>query len=380
MTAAAEPATAPSVPSVPLRVAHIVRPAQGGMVTQVRTLIAAMPEVHTQVAASAKVLQGLQRSNESDLVLPDDAGPGFFVPWGCRVGRWAKRSNIGVLHGHGISWAPLLWIAANSSRLPYVLTLHNLLPKMTHTTGRATLHFFLSHAKRLIAVSEAVADGARALLGPDAPVTTIPNGIDLRHFDNFISCDRAAVRARLGLSDAAPVALCVARLSPEKNVNAFIEAAAKIVQSGDLPQPRFLVAGDGRERSRLTREIDTLGLRERVTLLGARDDVPALLRAADVVCIPSRSEGFGLVAIEAMAAGRPVVATSVGGLPEVIVDGETGLLVNENQIADALSALLTDTSRARAMGAAGRARVEARYDAAAMARATRAVYDGVLAR
>ena len=119
---------------------------------------------------------------------------------------------------------------------------------------------------------------------------------------------------------------------------------------------------------------------ENVAFLGFVEDVPALLRQVAIVVVPSRSEGLGLSALEAMAADRPVVASSVGGLREVVVHGETGLLVppeDPDALADALKSLLDDPARILKMGEAGRARVQAEFDVEAMREKTRAVWEEV---
>jgi glycosyltransferase involved in cell wall biosynthesis len=181
-------------------------------------------------------------------------------------------------------------------------------------------------------------------------------------------------RAALDLEADAPVALCLARLSPEKDVGNFLEAAALLPEAG----ARFLVAGDGPLLPTLRHQIAFLGLEGRATLLGRRDGVPTLLAAADLLCLPSREEGLSLAALEAMAAGLPLVATRVGGLPEAVEDGKTGLLVpprDPSALAGALARLLTDPARARAMGAAGRARAAACFTRDRMLQATHAVYE-----
>ena len=301
---------------------------------------------------------------------------------GARVGDWARRQGVTCLHGHGIRWAPLFALAAARAGVPWVATLHNLVPDNLSAPVRWILRAALGRADRLIAVSEAVAAGARAVMGSAGRIVVVRNGIDLTPFAPEIGPSRAEIRSQLGLRADAPVALCVARLSPEKNVADFVRAAGLMSASGRVPGARFLVVGDGTERVPLTALIHKLGGNGFVTLLGARSDVPSLLQAADVVCVPSHEEGLGLVAIEAMAARLPVVATRVGGLPEVVLHGETGLLVplgdGPAALADALAALLMDPVRARRMGDAGGARAHSCFSASRMVAETRAVYAEVV--
>jgi len=355
------------------------------MVTHVRTLIANLADVDSIVAAPESVLRAIGRETGGDHALPDGRAPqGYFWRWGKEAGDWARVAKADVLHGHGIRWAMLFQVAARRANVPLVITIHNLLPAM-HVVASQTLRFFLSRTDHLIAVSEAVGENLRALLGTDARVTVIPNGVDAAAFVDGRWPDRALVRRELGLPEDVPVAVCVARLSAEKNVAGFVEASALVdAGGGAAAHARFVIVGDGPEREALARQIEAAGLRDRVMLLGARSDVPALMRAADVVCVPSKVEGFGLVAVEAMAAGRPVVATRVGGLTEVVLDGETGMLVDlcggAEAMASAMRVLLEDRDKAADLGRAGRARAERLYRAEAMTSATRAIYEQLAGR
>ena len=148
-------------------------------------------------------------------------------------------------------------------------------------------------------------------------------------------------------------ALVLAGLRPEKRVDLFVEAVAQV------PGLRGLVAGEGRERARLERLIADRGAA--VELLGERHDTAELIRGAAVVCLPSEAEALPMSILEAMAAGRPVVATPVGGVPDAVADGETGLLAapgDAGALASALAAAREDSAR---LGAAGRLRAEERF-------------------
>ncbi len=209
---------------------------------------------------------------------------------------------------------------------------------------------------------------------PSERVAVVYNGVDVRRFEDLPGRD--AVRASLGVAhDATVVGLC-ARLSPEKNVPLLLEAVARL--RSRHPDLVLLVAGDGPARAAIQARRDALGLGDTVRLLGFRDDVPALVGAFDVYAVSSLTEGTSVTLLEAMYAGRPVVATRVGGNPEIVVDDETGLLVpsgDAGAFADALAALLADPARARRMGDAGRARVAARFTFQGMVDAYERLYD-----
>jgi glycosyltransferase involved in cell wall biosynthesis len=208
-----------------------------------------------------------------------------------------------------------------------------------------------------------------------ARIAVVGNGIDLRD----VGGEPPDLRAELGAGRDAPVVLLVSRLVPRKGIEDFLEAVARL--AGGEPQARFAIAGDEADgtgyRSALERYAMQLGLGSRVRFLGARRDVPALLGQASVSVLPSLSEGLSNVLLESMAAGVPVVATRVGGAPEVIDDGRTGLLVpagRPGELARAILRLLEHPELAARLGLAGRQTVRTRYSLDGMVAATEAHY------
>jgi len=371
------------MPEIP-RVAHLLRPAAGGMRGHVRALLAANGGM---LAAPPEALAALEDivpdpgDRHPLLVAGATSDPATLLRAGTAAGRWARARGAVLLHGHGLRLAPLFAAAARAGGLPLVITLHNLVPARLSLPVRLVLRAALGGTRRVIAVSEAVARSARPVVGDERRLAVIPNGVDVARFAPDALPERGAARRTLGLDADAAVALCLARLSPEKDVGNFLEAAALIAPP--LPAACFLVAGDGPLRSTLHCQIALLHLEGRAALLGRRDDVPILLAAADLLCLPSREEGLSLAALEAMAAGLPVASTDVGGMGEAIEHGTTGLLVpprNPTALSGALRALLADPARARAMGAAGRARAQSRFTLSGMLAATRALYGEAVKR
>jgi len=231
-------------------------------------------------------------------------------------------------------------------------------------------------ASLIVATSRAV---ARRFARTPGKVRVVPNGVDLKRFAP--RSPSAALRAALAVPLSAPVAVSVGRHVPEKGYRHLVDAAALIERT--KPGVHWILVGDGELRSGLEAQARRLGLAPGVHFTGARDDVADVLALADVFVLPSESEGFGRVLVEAMAMGRPVVATAVGGIPDVVVDGATGLLVEPADpaaLADAVRALLDDPARAARLGAAGRARAESTFSLGAHVDAVERVYDEVLGR
>lgn len=196
-------------------------------------------------------------------------------------------------------------------------------------------------------------------------VRIVHNGVDPGVFDPGRSRP-AALAAELGIGQDDPVVGIVAAMRPEKDHALLVRAARRVVDA--VPNARFLLVGDGPERPRIEKLVADLGLAEHVLLTGVRSDVADLLAVIDVITLTSYSvECFPMALLEAMAAGRPAVCTAVGGVPEMVDDGVTGLLVaphDETGYADAVLALLRDPTRRAAFGAAARQRVETEFSLA----------------
>lgn len=218
-----------------------------------------------------------------------------------------------------------------------------------------------SRVDRYIAVSEAVAAGLAADGADPDRVTVILNGVDMPKLD-----DAAKHQDALPALPDGPIVACIARLEPVKGVEYFVRAAALV--EGAV----FAIAGTGSLEPRLREIAAAQSGGSRVVFLGSIPSAAALMARADVVVVPSLSEAFGLVAAEAMALGRPVVATRVGGLPEVVVDNGSGLLVDAGDpvaIAEALRKVLGDRDMGNRLAAAACVRARMLFDADRMASA-----------
>jgi glycosyltransferase involved in cell wall biosynthesis len=186
----------------------------------------------------------------------------------------------------------------------------------------------------------------------------------------------AAVRKELGIAASTPVIGVVCELRAQKALEVLFAAAVRLRE--DHPALRVLVAGDGPERARLEEAVRRLGLEETVLLLGIRRDVPALLDALDVAVLSSDYEGSPLSVLEYMAAGKPIVSTNVGGVPELIADGREGILVEPQDpaaLAAAVGRLLGDPAEAKRLGERARRRQQREYSLDAMVRRIEELYE-----
>ena len=209
-------------------------------------------------------------------------------------------------------------------------------------------------------------------------VRVIPNGIP--PFPTQSADVRAEVRAELGIPEDAPVIGTVSVLRPQKALSVLIRAAALLAT--EFRDLHVLIVGDGPERDVLPALIRERGLEETVRLLGVRSDVPRILAALDLTVLSSDYEGSPLAVMEYMAAGKPVVATRVGGLPDMVEDGVEGLLVERRspqELAGAVAALLRDPARRDEMGARARERQRRDFDFGAMVRRVETLYEGLFA-
>jgi glycosyltransferase involved in cell wall biosynthesis len=227
---------------------------------------------------------------------------------------------------------------------------------------------------RLIVVSRAIEEKVREEGRVGAPVSLIYNGIDLQRYNHQQPC--CTLHDEYGIPEDAPIVGVVARLEAEKGHRTLIDAWPEVLAA--VPNAWLLVVGEGSERDALEAEAASLGVNERVVFTGRREDVPAVTAALDVAVLPSYREAQGLSVLEAMALSRPVVASNVGGIPEMIEDGVTGLLVPPNDcdaLAAALIKLLTDHPYADMIARRGHDLVHERFCIELMVNSIESVYD-----
>jgi L-malate glycosyltransferase len=283
-----------------------------------------------------------------------------------RMTALIARERAAVVHGYDF-WGNLLALAAGRLAMrPVVVSQldqgRQLTPlqRLGQKLARRLASCVVVNAQAL--AHEVIADGM-----PAGKVRVLHQGVELDRFDV-----QAAADPRLPPWDGPQVAVVANMQGAGKGHEDLLRAATR------LPRVRFLLCGDGGHRAHLQRLARELGLGERVLFLGKRADVPALLGRVSALAHPSHAEGLPNAIIEGMAARRPVVATSVGGIPELVLDGATGLLVpprDPEALAAALERILSDPLRAEAMGRAGRAHIERHFTLRHMTEQHDALYE-----
>jgi glycosyltransferase involved in cell wall biosynthesis len=282
-----------------------------------------------------------------------------------RTYSFLRRRRAQLVHSH-LEVADVFAVAAGRLLgIPTVATRHAPNEPVRGARGyrrQQLLWWSLQRATRVLAVSDAARTQLHAHgLAPER-TATLYNGVDVERFAGVTPAEVASVERELALADAHPRILTVAVLRPGKGVDTMLDALPA-VRAG-FPTACYLVAGDGAERPALERRARRLGVHRHVRFLGSRADVPRLLALADVAVLPSQADLLPTAVIEAMAAATPVIASGVGGIPEIIEDGLTGRLVPPGDpaaLARACRELLAAPARAAEIAERARAVAHDRF-------------------
>ncbi len=301
-----------------------------------------------------------------------------------RLRRYVARERIDIVHTH-MDLADFYGALAGRLGGARVVVSTKHAPDEFRTRRTWKRYPFLLLERLAYEMDDAVivvSEGLRAFLEkaerlPRRKMVVIGHGID----QTSRPATREEARSALGLPPRGPLIGAVGRLSPEKGQIVLLRALPAIVAA--FPEAACVFAGEGPSRAALEAEMRRLGIGDRVVLLGFRRDVPMVLAALDLFVQPSIYEGFGLSLLEAMAAGLPIVASRVGGIPEVIEDGHTGLLVPPQDpaaLAGAVVRLLGDQEGARRLGESAAGRARERYSLARVAARVDDLYRDILER
>ncbi|WP_406695901.1 glycosyltransferase [Singulisphaera sp. Ch08] len=290
------------------------------------------------------------------------------IDWRCArsLTNLLHCERVDVVHAH--QYGPFFYSALARQfgvRVPIVLTEHGReFPDNTSRTHHIANRLLLRRHDRVAGVGSEVRRGLIDKEGfPAGRVEVIYNGIDLSPYEGAVS-DREVVRRELGVAPGDLLIAQIARLVAIKDHATAVRTLEQLVRIQSARNARLVIVGDGPEAERIRAIIRDRGLDPHVLMLGRRQDVPRLLRAADLALLTSLSEGIPLSLIEAMAAGLPVVATRVGGVSEVVEEGRTGFLApsgDHEALADHLLRLAEDQELCTRMGRAGRTRAWERF-------------------
>ncbi|MCL5057638.1 MAG: glycosyltransferase family 4 protein [Actinobacteria bacterium] len=369
-----------------IKVMHVIRPSQGGIRNHLLTLVGESDRnrfEHMVACPEGMAGQFAQRVKTYPLPLEGDISLAGDLAAAKKLFCLFRDCRVDIVHAHGSKAGLVGRPAALLAGVPaVVMTVHNSifhhhLPGWKVSLFAASERFLAGYTARIIAVSEAL---RRELIDREGVrperVVTVYNGIAPEAFCS--GPDREYLERVTGIPAGRKLVGTVARLAPQKGLKYLLNAASLLSARGE--ELSFVIVGDGPLRKELEKEVSDLDLPGRVFFTGQRRDVDRLMPCFDVFVLPSVSEGLPLTILEAMAAGRPVVSTRVGGIPEVIEEGVSGLLVDPGDIeglARAIAYIAGDEEIARRMGGQGRERVVKHFNSRKMAGDTDSIYNGL---
>lgn len=287
--------------------------------------------------------------------------------------RFIKEHSIDIVHAHTRITQVMGSVISRATGTPYISTCHGFFKP------RFSRRLFPCWGEAVIAISDAVRlHLIQDFHVPESNVFLVPNGIDTGEFASVSEEEKRSRRAGLGFSDE-PLIGIIARLSDVKGHDTLIRAFNDVVQA--VPKARLLIVGEGKEEAVLKKMAKDFNLTEQIKFYPVVNKTAEILSLLDIFVMPSLQEGLGLAVMEAQAAGLPVVASRVGGIPSLIEDGKTGILVpagSPDDLAKAIKAMLNDPARAREMGQQARQFVSEKFSVGKMADATLDVYESII--
>ena len=331
-------------------------------------------EVSVVALSAGSAVRKLAKAGIDVLVIDD---PDDTIAVGALAAHLAEV-RADVVHAHmyraeTVATRAVIALGEAGQRKPYlVATIHS--SRIRSLEDQEHLRALTPYMNRLIAVSRAIEHKLCDEQRTTVPVTLIYNGVDLERYDHQEAC--CTLPEEYGMEPGSAIVGVVARLEPEKGHPTLLEAWPLVLRS--CPDTYLLIVGEGSRRDALEAQARELRIAHRVVFTGRRDDVPAVTAALDVAVLPSYREAQGMVILEAMALSRPVVASNVGGIPEMIEDGVTGLLVPPHDpaaLAAAIVRLLTNHPLADTLGRAGHDMVHDRFCIQLMVGAIESIYD-----
>lgn len=292
-----------------------------------------------------------------------------------------------LVHAHDWLTGNVLKYISDGFGTPGILTMHsteygrdgNVFHDGFASWIRDTESAACNHAKMIISISGFLAEEIQRIYGVHhSKIHVVPNGVAYQHFNGYL--EPGPIKERYGIAPLDPTILAAGRMIAQKGMDLLVEAVPMVL--GYFPSAKFIITGDGPEKEGIVNRANQLGVGHAIRFLGSlsRGEYSELMRAIDILALPSRNEPFGIVALEAWAAGKPVVATTAGGPREFVWHNVNGFLVDANPggLAHGIGSLLADHDHCRALGRNGRVAVEEKFNWDTVASYTEGVYNAAL--
>jgi glycosyltransferase involved in cell wall biosynthesis len=335
--------------------------------------------------ATVKTRDFLRNFKGNVLVVPElirNVNPFKDIPAFFKLLSILRKGRFQIAHTHTAKAGALGRLAALYANIPVIVHTphgHNFYGYFNPLASKMIIfieRYLARFTDAIIALTELEkSDFVRYKVAPESKMRVIYQGLELEEYAKSAS-DRDSFKKLLRIQPDDLVAGVVSRIEPVKGVIYFVQAAKLVLER--LPKAKFIIAGEGSQRAGLEQKVIQLGLKDSVIFAGWREDVPEILSILDVLVQPSLNEAVGISLLEAQAAGLAVVATSVGGIPEVVKDGTTGILVppgDISKISQAIIALLSDSAKRQSYGREGRRWVSGKFSVEIMAKNTSSLYE-----
>ena len=294
-----------------------------------------------------------------------------------QIRKYMTQNRVDIIHAHGYKANFYALMSTIFCKVPCMATCHPWLE--TGDSLRATFYTFLDRLllgrfKKIVAISEELKKEILQEGRSKLKITVIENGIDISRFSNNYNTEQ--VRRELGIADNFRIIGTIGRLSPEKAHLDLLEAAKMLKES--FANVFVLIVGDGPMRANLEAAIEKLGLNNNVLITGVRNDIPDILAIFDIFVLPSHSEGLPIALLEAMAAKKPIIATNVGSIPNVLSQKKSGILIPPRDVyllKNAMAELLGNSSKADLFAQNAYTTVEAQYSSKRMTEEYMDIYE-----
>ncbi|MGA1840810.1 MAG: glycosyltransferase family 4 protein [bacterium] len=360
----------------------------GGTATYLLTLIKHIDQsrLNIQIVCNNEEFCNLFKSEGITAHLLEKAGRGRYLKAIRCITRLIRENDIDILNIHdGGAVSFIGRVAALITGKITISTIHIYAGEW----GKKRLWFVLKEkffeyitrplVKKYIAVSNARKEELIRKGINESKISVIQNGVDYDLFSNVQNKNKGDFRKEFSINDSDTIIALIGHLGIEKGHIFFLQSAKIILENNNAV--RFVVVGDGYLKDELIGKTRDIGIEEHVIFTGFRNDIPNIIKSIDILVLPSINEGMPMVILEAMSASKPVVASNVGGIPEMIVDGETGYLVppcDINRLAEALIRLVNDPKKMKDFGNAGFKRVKILFTAEQMASKTRDLFESLI--